>query len=142
MSRLRARIFEHPEHTMIPPESTHDRSDVTGYIGLNGAELRAQREVLGLSARDLAECFGCNLRSLQRWEAGFVPGWAVLQFMEIIEETDSWQAQLEDHSGVVMMFHEGWHITDIGKALPASWWRALVGQALLKNTMLFAEWGD
>ncbi|QMV84081.1 helix-turn-helix domain-containing protein [Corynebacterium hindlerae] len=132
--------FTPPPHTMQRLDTTRAMTDPTDADSITGAHLRALREAFGMSAKDLADFLACSLRVVQRWEATTAPAWAVVELDTLTNDSLAWLEKLDQHSGTVPMWRDGFHISQDGRQLPASWWRMLVGHAMLTNPELVPEW--
>ncbi|WP_075691774.1 helix-turn-helix domain-containing protein [Corynebacterium sphenisci] len=133
-----------PPHTTTDPGAFPSRTVEPGDTeGISGLELRLTRETLGLSGDDLAAALGINRRTIQRWERSeAIPAWATFELDALVTETITWIDLLE-HRAEARVFHDGWHVISTGQALPASWWRTVVGRALTGgNPGLAVHWGD
>lgn len=132
----------HPKHVTTPPSKVDKSLKPSTVAHSSGAWLRATRDGLGVSAAELATVLGVGLRSVQRWEASEVPGWAVTEIDAIVNLTIEWLDEMEHTPDPIAIFHDGWHVVRFGKLLPASWWRATVGTASIMNPGLTITWGD
>lgn len=131
-----------PPHTNSGPDPRNRRTiDPGDAEGIPGTELRLTREALGLSAVELADALCVNRRTLQRWEtADHAPAWVSFELDFIVTQTLDWAEALTNHDGPVAIFHDGWHALDDGRLMPAAWWRATVGRALMAGAPITVEW--
>lgn len=121
----------------LPPESEDDRD-----AEISGAELRAAREALGLSALDVAHFLGVAHRTAQRWESHTPPMWVDATLGLLDEETERWVDVLARHRAEITIYHDGWRLHDDQWVLPESWWHVVVGRARRRNPSLAVEWAD
>lgn len=134
-----------PPHIPDLPDAPERRSvDPGDTEGISGLELRLTRETLGMSGDDLAAALSVNRRTIQRWErAEAIPAWATFELDALVTETTTWVDILTYHRPEARVFHDGWHVISTGQALPASWWRTVVGRALTGgNPGLAVHWAD
>ncbi|MGP6175462.1 helix-turn-helix domain-containing protein [Corynebacterium sp. A21] len=109
---------------------------------LTGAGLRAARDSLGLSAKDLAHALGASLRMVQIWETqDHIPSWVHGEVVFLVETTDLWIKTLAGTTGPVSIHREGWRLVEDDRIMPESWWRTVVGRALDGNIALDVRWG-
>lgn len=121
---VRRMVEENPEHEV-----------------LSGAGLRAARDSLGLSAKDLAHALGASPRMVQIWETqDSVPAWVYGEILFLYEVTDQWMRTLSGASHPITIRRDGWRIVEDNRILPESWWRAAVGRVLGKDGALDVQW--
>lgn len=122
-----------PVRRMVEPPSQ--------YSPLTGAGLRAIRESLGMSAKDLANALGASLRMVQMWEGQEqVPAWAVGEVQFLIQVTEQWTKELASAAGAVSIRRDGWRIVEDDRIMPEGWWRATVGRVLGEGSALQVRW--
>lgn len=134
--------FTPPPHTTTPTHPTGDRLTPDDGGTHPGILLRVRREALGMSAKAFANFLGINLRTVQRWESHEAPTWAMIELDAVITESVEWVDKIMDAPGPVDVWHHGWHVTRSGRVLPASWWRVVVGHAMIQAPTVTARWVD
>lgn len=123
-----------PVRRMVEPPSEYDP--------LTGAGLRAIRDSLALSAKDLAHALGASLRMVQMWETqDQVPAWAVGEVGFLLQVTDQWIEELAGAVGAVSIRRDGWRIVEDNRIMPESWWRGVVGRVIGNGSALQVRWG-
>lgn len=134
--------FQCPPHTTEPAKADIGPIDPRDRDTYPGIFLRIRRESLGLSAKDFADHVGIGHRTVQRWESSEVPSWALIELDAVIIETMEWIDKIMDATTPIDVWHDGWHIMRSGRTLPASWWRATVGHAMLELPTIAVRWAD
>lgn len=108
---------------------------------LSGAGLRAARDSLGLSAKDLANAVGASVRMVQIWETqDHVPAWVYGEILFLFEVTDQWVERLRQTSGTVAIHRDGWRIVEDNRILPENWWRVIVGRVIGNDGAGDVQW--
>lgn len=109
---------------------------------LTGAGLRAARDSLGLSAKDLAHALGASLRMVQIWETqDHIPAWVHGEIIFLFEITGHWIKTLSNVTGPISIHRDGWRIVEDDRIMPENWWRTIVGRAIDGNAALDVRWG-
>ncbi|MCX7491456.1 hypothetical protein OS127_02790 [Corynebacterium sp. P6129] len=119
-----------------------DQAPAGTYV-MEGAELQARIDGLGINAAKLSQVLQVHDRTVRRWLAGTTPISTKFSatINQITDVTDRWVDQVAASSEVTI-HHDGWRILDDGVALPEAWWRAVVGRAAARNPELLVSWGD
>ena len=122
-------IPEQPDMPHTPTDSEHLYESL-----MTGAQVRAVRDVLSLTAREMASLMGTSTRTLQRMS---VPGAIISTPMvrtisELICEIDRLRGlivDLADAYGNIALHRHGWRqLPESGRWIPEALWVQLVGE--------------
>lgn len=122
-------IPDQPDMPHTPTDSEHLYESL-----MTGAQVRAVRDVLNLTAREMASLMGTSTRTLQRMS---VPGAIISTPMvrtisELICESDRLRGlivELADAYGNVQLHRHGWRqLPESGRWIPEALWVQLVGE--------------
>lgn len=122
-------IPDQPDMPHTPTDSEHLYESL-----MTGAQVRAVRDVLSLTAREMASLMGTSTRTLQRMS---VPGAIISTPMvrtisELICEIDRLRdliVELADAYGNVELHRHGWRqLPESGRWIPEALWVQLVGE--------------
>lgn len=99
----------------------------------SGAELRARRELLGLSSQETAELLSIAERAVRGWETGkTVPAGVIREIAQLEQTQDDLIRELEDigkETGVITVYRGDGVVPDRPE-LPARWHRVAAATAL------------
>lgn len=108
---------------------------------LTGAGLRAVRDSMGLSAKDLAHALGASLRMVQIWETqDQIPAWVTGEVEFLIHVTEQWARGVASASGPISIHRDGWRIVEDDRIMPENWWRTIVGRAIGEGLGAQVQW--
>ncbi|WP_072691386.1 helix-turn-helix domain-containing protein [Rhodococcus marinonascens] len=100
-----------------------------------GAELRARRELLGLSSQETAQLLSVGERAVRGWETGTaktVPAGVIAELAQLEQNQDDVVRELEEigrRSGVIVIYRGDGVVPDRPE-LPARWHRVAAATAL------------
>lgn len=101
----------------------------------SGAELRARRELLGLSAQETADLLSIGERAVRGWETGkakTVPAGVIRELAQLERDQDELVRELEEvgrQTGIVAIYRGDGVVPDRPE-LPARWQRVAAATAL------------